>query len=283
MNKVKIICDSTIDLNPSDYRDFDIEIVPLEVNFGTESFLDGVNIDPDKMYEKIKGGDVFPKTAAVSPGRLLEVFKPWIDKGYDIVYTGIGSKMSVSHQNACTVAEQFPGRIYVVDSANLSSGTGLLVMKMCKYRDEGKSAKEIYDLVTPLVPKVVCQFVVDTLEFLHRGGRCSGATKLFGHLLHIHPVIKVVDGGMIVYKKPRGKHLLCCNVLNEDLKEDWPNVDLDHIMVTHSGCSDETINHVKQLVEDVVGTSKHTMVTRAGCVVSCHCGPNTIGILYIKK
>ncbi len=285
MNKVKIIVDSTVDLNKDMYESLNLDVLPLTVNFNEESYEDSVTITPDEMYKKIEETNVLPHTAAVPPAIIEKAFRKYIDEGYDILFTGIGQKMSTTYQNANIAKNSIEGaedRISVLDSANLSSGTGLLVLKMCKYREEGKSAKEIFDLVSPLVEKVSAQFVVDKLDYLHKGGRCSGATKLFGHLFHVHPVIKVVDGGMIVYKKPRGKLKAGIDEQIQELKHDLPNVDMDNIMITDSGVSPEDKKYFHDEVAKLVDPSiiRHT---RAGCVVSCHCGPGTIGVLYIKK
>ena len=285
MNKVKVIADSTVDLNKDMYESLDIAVLPLGVNFGEEVYQDGVTIGPDELYKKVAEKGELPHTAAASPAVIEEEFRKYLDQGYDIIFTGIGGKFSTTIQNANIAKNSIDGaedRIYILDSANLSSGTGLLVLKMCKLRDEGKSAKEIYDAVLPLVPKVSAQFVVDTLDYLHKGGRCSGATKLFGHLFHVHPVIKVVDGGMIVYKKPRGKLKAGIDEQIAELKNDLPNVDMDNIMITDSGVSEADKKYFHDEVAKLVDPSiiRHT---RAGCVVSCHCGPGTIGVLYIKK
>lgn len=285
MNKVKIIVDSTVDLNKDMYESLKLDVLPLTVNFDEEVFEDSVTITPDEMYKKIKETNILPHSAAVPPLKIEKAFRKYIDEGYDILFTGIGSKMSTTYQNANIAKNAIEGsenRIFVLDSANLSSGTGLLVLKMCKYRDEGKSAKEIFELVSPLVEKVSAQFVVDRLDYLHKGGRCSGATKLFGHLFHVHPVIKVVDGTMIVYKKPRGKLKAGIDEQIQELKNDLPNVDMDNIMITDSGVTDEDKQYFHDEVAKLVDPSiiRHT---RAGCVVSCHCGPGTIGVLYIKK
>ena len=284
MNKVKIIADSTVDLTPEMYKDNDIVVMPLSVNFGEEVFLDSVTITPDEMYKRIDAGEDLPHTAAIPPQTFEDEFRKWLDQGYDIIFTGIGAKMSTTYQNALIAKNSIEGaedRIFILDSANLSSGTGLLVLKMCKLRDEGKSAKEIYDTVKEMAPRLSVQFAVDKLDYLHKGGRCSGATKLFGHLFHIHPVIKVVDGGMIVYKKPRGKLSAGIDEQVAELKKDLPNVDMDNIMITDSGVSPEDKQYFHDEVAQLVDPSviRHT---RAGCVVSCHCGPGTIGVLYIK-
>ena len=285
MNKVKVIVDSTVDLNQDMYKNLDIEVIPLSVNFGEEVYQDGVTINPDELYKKVEEKGELPQTAAASPMLIEETFRKYFDQGMDIVFTGIGSKLSTTVQNANIAKNSIDGsggRIFIIDSLNLSSGSGLLVLKMCKLRDEGKSAKEIYDLVTPLVSKVSAQFVVDKLDYLHKGGRCSGATKLFGHIFHVHPVIKVVDGGMIVYKKPRGKLKAGIDEQILELKSDLPNIDMDNIMITDSGVNEEDKKYFHDEVGKLVDPSiiRHT---RAGCVISCHCGPGTIGVLYIKK
>ena len=283
MNKVIIIADSTVDLTPELIKKHNIVTVPLIVRFDEEIYYDNETITPDELYEKVKIKGELPKTAAVAPQTFIELFKPYIDQGCDILFSGIGAKMSSTIQNAIIASNEFPeGRIFVLDSGNLSTGTGLLILKMCKYRDEGKSAKEIFDLVSPLVTKVSAQFAVDTLEYLHKGGRCSGASKIFGTIFHIHPIIKLVDGGMIVYKKPRGAYKAALNELVNEIKGDYPNVDLDHVFVTHSGMDQNLINYLYEEVSKVVGQD-HVYITRAGCVISSHCGPGTISVLYIKK
>ncbi len=283
MNKVIIIADSTVDLTPELIKKHNIVTVPLIVRFDEEIYYDNETITPDELYEKVKNKGELPKTAAVAPQTFIDLFKPYIDQGCDILFSGIGAKMSSTIQNAIIASNEFPeGRIFVLDSGNLSTGTGLLILKMCKYRDEGKSAKEIFDLVSPLVTKVSAQFAVDTLEYLHKGGRCSGASKIFGTIFHIHPIIKLVDGGMIVYKKPRGAYKAALNELVNEIKGDYPNVDLDHVFVTHSGMDQNLINYLYEEVSKVVGQD-HVYITRAGCVISSHCGPGTIGVLYIKK
>lgn len=283
MNKVIIIADSTVDLTPELYASNNIKVVPLSVRFGEDTYLDNETITPDELYAKVAETGELPKTSAIVPQTILDVFKEYVDQGYDVIFTGIGAKMSSTIQNAMLACEELPeGRVFILNSDNLSTGTGLLVLKMAKYRDEGKSAKEIYDLVAPLTTKLSVQFAVDTLDYLHKGGRCSGASKIFGTLFHIHPIIKVVDGGMIVYKKPRGAYKAALNELIAEIAGDYPNIDLDNIMVTHSGMDESLINYLATEVGKIVGEDK-VRITRAGCVISSHCGPGTIGVLYIKK
>lgn len=283
MNKVKVIVDSTADLTPELYKEFDIEVIPLNVNFGEENYLDNVTLTPDELYAKVKEKKTLPSSAAASPAVIEEVFKKYIDQGYDIVFTGIGSTLSTNFQSATIAKSAFPDdRIYLVDSLNLSSGTGLLALKIGRMAKEGKSAKEIYEEVAPLASKISSQFVVDTLDYLHKGGRCSGTAKIFGHLFHIHPMIKVIDGKLIVYKKPRGTLKMATNELLNVFKEDFPNIDLENVMITHAGSSREVADYLHAELGKMIDPNC-IRETRAGCVISTHCGYGTIGILYIKK
>lgn len=283
MNKVQIIADSTIDITPEMYEKYNIRMIPLSVNFGEESFKDTVEISPDEIYERVEKGSPLPSTAAIPPAVFKEVLQEYIDKDMDIVFSGIGSKLSTTYQNFLLAASEFPeGRIYAVDSENLSTGTGLLVLKMCKLRDEGKSAKEIAEEVQKLTGKVSTKFVLNKLDYMKKGGRCSAIVALFGHLFHIHPILAMKEGKLLVSKKPRGPMKVAYNEMLDELKNDLPNVDLDHVMLTHSGMDQDGLNYLYDEMVKLVGKDCIS-ITRAGCVVSSHCGPDTVGILYIKK
>mgnify|MGYP001766718136 FL=1 len=281
MRKVKIIADSTCDLNPETVRALDVEIVPLIVIFGDKEYFDGQNITLEQLYENVSTLKMLPRTAAVSPAVFVERFKTFIDQDYDIFVTGLGSTLSGTYQAALLAAKDFPeGRIRVVDSLNLSSSSGLLVLKACKLRDQGKSLDEIADEIQTLVPKVYCSFAVETLEYLYKGGRCSRTKFYIGTLLRAHPIIKVTDGKLDVYKTPKGKMVKALDELVEDFKKFLPNVDMDHIMITHS-IAPEGEKYLYEELSKLVDP-KCLMVTRAGCVIASHCGPNTIGILFIR-
>lgn len=282
MNKVKILIDSTADLNPEYIKENDIGILPLGVNFDGLSFKDGVDIDVKTLYSMVKQKNVLPKTAAISFSEFFSEFKKYIDQGYDIFYTGISSKMSSSYNNAVLASKEFEnGRVVIHDSLNLSTGIGLQVLKAVKLRNEGKSAQEIEDILVDITPRVRSQFLIETLDFLHKGGRCSSLTYFFGRGFHIKPIIRVVNGGMVVYKKPIGKTLNACNALINIVKEDLENIDLDCVMIT-SSIAPESEKYLYDELSKIVDKSK-IMVTHAGCVISSHCGPGTIGILYILK
>ena len=282
-NKVVIMADSTTDLNPDYVKNNNVIILPLHVSFvgDDHDYKDGVDLDSESVYKKVEECGNTPKTGALNVHELIEYFRPYIDKGYDIVFTGIGSLLSSTYNNALIASEEFPkGRVEVVDSGNLSTGTGLLVVKMVKYRDEGLSVKEIAEKVRALVPHVSAKFCIDRLDYLYKGGRCSGMTKMFAHMLHIHPIAKMINGKLTVYKKPRGAYR---NAVNEQIKEfieDLPNIDLSTVFVTDSGHMDKEDDYVIKELSKYMN-KENIVHTRAGCVVSSHCGPKTIGILYI--
>ena len=282
MNKVVIIVDSTCDLPKELVEKNDVVIVPLTVNFPDATYYDGVDITTPQLYKLVAEKNVLPKTAAITLGEIYNTFEKYIELGYDIIYTGISSCMSKSYENAVMMSKDFPeGRIEVVDSANLSTGIGLVVLKACKWRDEGKNVTEIANLMRETIPYVRSQFIVETMEYLHKGGRCSGVAKLFGTILKIRPLIVVREGKMSVGGKPRGKIEACLDKLVEMIAEDKENVDLDTVFITHSE-ADESCAYLMEKVKEVV-PSANVISSRAGCVISTHCGQGPIGVLYILK
>lgn len=283
MNKVAIFVDSTADLGKEQYNKLDIHVVPLLVNIGGNAYKDGEEIDSTKLYQLVAEHGELPTTAAVPPYTFVEAFKPFIDKGYDIFYVGIGGKLSATLQSVVLAAQEFPeGRIFYSDSNNLSSGSGILALKAVKYRDEGKSAADIKALIDAHAPKVNSLFAIETLDYLHKGGRCSGTAKVLGKLFHIHPIIKVTDGKLIVYKKPRGRMSSALDELAGELKSHLSNVDSDHIMITHAGVEQANLDYLVKKVGALVNPNS-VMITNAGAVISSHCGYGTIGVLYLKK
>lgn len=283
MRKIKIICDSTVDLRLEEINKYDLEVVPLLVNFGNESYRDGIDIKTPQLYDMVDQKGELPKTAARNPQCFINVFKKYIDGDYDILCILISSEFSALYQSAYIAASEFESvRIRVIDSRNLSSGIGLTVLKACKMREEGYGLHEIADILEmKVIPNVKAQFVVENLTFLHKGGRCSSTSYYFGKMLHIHPEIVVREGKMMVYRKPRGKMVKAYDELIEMIKSDLPNVDLDHVMITHS-LSPQGVEYLYQELKKLIPEDK-IMITEAGCVISSHCGRGTIGILYILK
>ncbi len=282
MSKIKIVGDSTLDLSKELYEKYDMDIVPLNVSFGQETFKDGVSITRDQLYKDVEKYKSLPATSAPGPQVFEEVFRKWLDQGYEVIYIGIGSTLSTAFQSANIAKNSIDSdKIYLVDSKNLSSGSGLLALKAGKLIKEGKSAAEIVKILEKDVPNVVAQFNVETLDYLHKGGRCSGTAKVLGHLLHIRPHILVKDGKLIVYKKPRGNMKVAIEGQIEELKNALPNVQMDNIMITDSGVTPEIRDYFVKQVSKYVDP-KIIRPTPAGCVIASHCGPGTIGLLFIK-
>ena len=284
MRNVLIVTDSTADLDKSLLDKHFIKSIPLYVLFNEEAYKDGIDIDTETLYKKVDETGVLPKTQAVSPGDFITFFKPYIEKDYDIIYIGIGSKISGTFQSALIAQSEFGSdRIYLIDSKNLSSGIALLVLKAKDLRDHGSSAKEIHEKVSALVPLVRSQFAIKTLDYLHKGGRASGTAKLIGGILGIKPIIQVRDGKLDVYKKPAGKMSRALDIMLNDFFDEFDrdNLDLDYVMITHSFAHKQAV-YMKDKVKSKMKV-KHLIESSAGCVISAHCGAGTIGILYIVK
>ena len=279
---VKLITDSTNDLNKDILEKYDIEVIPLYVNFGVESYKDGVDIKTEDLYKMVDERGVLPKTAAITIGDFIDVFKKWVDLGYEVIYTGISAQMSSTDSNARIAASEVAeDKIFIVDSMNLSSGIGLLLLKAAKDIEAGLSAKEVAKNMEHNRELVLSQFVIEKMDYLYKGGRCSGVAKFVGTLLKIKPYIVVRGGKMSVGKKPIGKMTVALNALLKQIEEDKDRVDLDHILITHSLAyeyRDYLYEKLKEMFPNV-----DIISTVAGCVISSHCGKGTIGILYMVK
>ncbi len=287
MNKIIIMADSTCDLNKEYVEANDVKIIPLHVTIDGDpnQYLDGVNLTSEEVYKLVEKYGHTPKTGARNVAEFISDFEPYIKDGYDIIYTGIGSGLSSTYNNAVLASKEFPeGRIEVVDSQNLSTGIGLLVNKMVIYRNEGLDIHEIAKRVREHVPLVSAKFCIDRLDYLYKGGRCGGMTKIFAHMLKIHPVAKVIDNKLQVYKKPRGAYREAVNFQIDEFVRDLKdkNIDLDKVYVTDSGHMDGEDEYIIKQLSKYIDKNiiEHT---HAGCVISSHCGPKTIGILYILK
>lgn len=279
--KVLITRDSTSDLPAEILEKLNIKTIPLGITLGDKTYRDGVDIDPDFIYAYHKEHGILPKTSAANISEMVDFFAPFVEEGYAIVHFNISSKLSSTYQNSLIAAEEFED-VYVVDTANLSTGEGLLVMKAAEMAAEGKEAKEIFDTINALVPCVDASFVIDNLEYLHKGGRCSALAALGANLLKLKPCIQVKDGSMGVCKKYRGKYLQTLLEYVEDRLSDLSDIDLNRVFVTHAGCDPEIVEEVRALVAKKA-PFKEILVTRAGCTVSSHCGANTLGVLFVRK
>ncbi|MBE6904086.1 MAG: DegV family protein [Ruminococcaceae bacterium] len=278
--KIHIICDSTCDLPEEVIKKYNIEIVPLFVTLGDKTFKDGVDIVPDDIYENYNKTKVLPKTAAVSPGIFEELFNKALETYDEVIYIGIGSGLSTTYQSA-VIAADGNERIFVLDSQNLSTGIGLLVLKIISFIEEGKSGAEIKEQIEALVPKVDASFVIDSLEYLYKGGRCSALSALGANFLKLKPCIEVLNGKMGVGKKYRGQYE---TVLKQYVDERLENTDIDKsaAFITHAGVDNAIVEQLKNQVI-AKGIFEKIYVTRASCTISSHCGKNTLGVLLIRN
>ncbi len=279
---VHIISDSTCDLSKELTERYNIQIIPLYVRLGDREYKDGVNITPPELYKWSDENGAMPKTAAPSITDIQE----YIDKNSDdeyIIFT-ISASMSASFNNCMMAAEDLGAekRVFVIDSANLSTGIGLQVIKAAELAAQGKSAAEIVAYIEKIRDKVRASFVIDTLVYLHRGGRCSGLAAILGSALKLHPRIAVENGAMHPEKKYRGSGAKYVMDYVKDMEPALKNAEPDRVFITHSGCDTAIVDEVRRYLEGL-GIFAEILETRAGAVVSSHCGPGTLGVLFISK
>lgn len=279
---VKIISDSTCDLSPDLVEKYDIEILPLHILLGEEEYEDGKSITPDEIYKWSDANNSTPKTSAAGIEQVMNAYRPHLEKGDEIVSFSISSDMSTTYNVMCMAAAELEAedKVFVVDSANLSTGIGLLVLEAAIMAQNGKNGAEIAARMEELKPLVRASFVVDTLTYLHRGGRCSGVAALAGGMLKLHPKIVVEGGKMKPEEKFRGKISKVVMDYVKSMEADMKNARPERVFITHSGSDRAIIDEVYNYLEDM-GIFKEILITRAGCVVSSHCGPGTLGVLFI--
>ena len=281
MNNIVITSDSTSDLSSELRQRYNITVLPLGVTLGGKVYKDGVDITPDDIYAHHDKTGELPKTTAANVDECYNFFKGFTDEGKTVIHFDISSQMSSTFNNARIAAEELQN-VYVIDSANLSTGIGLLVIAAAEMVNEGLEAEKIVEKINELVPKVDVTFVIDNLEYLYKGGRCSALAAFGANMLKLKPCIEVKDGAMGVCKKYRGKYSDVLKTYVSERLGDGSNIDDSRIFVTHAGCDEEV---VKQVVEQVKATGifKEVVLTRAGCTVSSHCGADTLGVLFIRK
>ena len=278
--KVKIISDSTCDLSPQLIDKYDIAIVPLYVLMGDVTAKDGVDASPEDIYKYVDETGKLPSTSAPNYADFLDEFTKWREQGYEVVHFNISSDFSSSYHNACAAAAEVGG-VEVVDTRNLSTGSGLVVLHGAEMAMKGASAKEIAAECSEMTDRVEASFVVDTLTYLHRGGRCGGLAALAGSVLKLHPRIHVKDGVMGAGKKYRGRYSDIIVNYAKDMEQELLKAKPDRVFVTHSTCDKQVCEKVCDYLRSL-GHFKEVLETEAGGVVSSHCGPGTLGVLYIR-
>ncbi len=278
---VVISSDSTCDLSEELIRRYDIKIIPLTITLGDDTFLDGHGFTPMDLYARFRKDGTLPKTSAPGMQEFLDFFSQFTEQGYSVVHLDISAELSNSYNAACMAAEELRG-VHVVDSRMLSTGVGLLAIEGAECRDRGMDASEIAEHLRKLTEKVQTSFVLDTLQFMWKGGRCSGVAALGANLLHLKPGLEMKDGKLGVYKKYRGNmNSVYKQYVTERLS--GRKVRPGHVFITESGEVDESVlEEIYALVRATIPVKEihHTM---AGCTVSTHCGPKTLGILFIEE
>lgn len=281
---IKIISDSTCDLSEELLNKYDIDILPLHVVMGDKEYIDGVNISPDEIYVWSDEHKETPKTSAVGIEEAINLFRKYTDAGEEIIAFAISEDMSTTANVMRIAAEELEkeDKIHVIDSMNLSTGVGHLVVEAAIMAKNGESAETIVSNIEKMRHRVRSSFVIDTLVYLQRGGRCSSVAAIAGGLLKLHPKIVVENGKMIASKKYRGSIDSAILKYVADLEEELAKAKKDRAFITHSGCDKELIAKVREKLESL-NRFDEILVTRAGSVISSHCGPGTLGVLFIEE
>lgn len=278
---IKISADSTCDLSAQIIEDYDISLVPVNVIVDEESFRDGVDITPQELFKYVEEEGKSCKTAAVNVFEYQNHFQELSSKYEAVIHISLGSGFSSCHQNAYLAAQNF-SNVYVIDSQNLSTGQGHLVYEAARMAREGLEPQKICQKLEEMIPRVETSFVIDQLDYLQKGGRCSVLTAQGAKLLRLKPCIELAEGRMTVGKKYRGSFAKCLEKYVVDRLSNRTDIDYSRIFITHAACSQEIVNMVKETVEKLADFQE-VIITEAGCTVSTHCGPNTLGILLMRK
>lgn len=281
---VKIVSDSTCDLSQELLQRYDVSILPLHILLGEQEYEDGQDIFPDEIYQWSDKNKTTPKTSAPALDRVMDLLRPYVAEGREIICFAIAESMSTSANVMRIAAEELEAEklVTVIDSANLSTGIGLLVIEAATMAQNGKNAQDIVKKMEELKPFVRASFVVDTLTYLYRGGRCSGLAAMAGGALKLHPKIVVEDGAMNPAKKYRGKMKKVLMDYVKDMENELKQAKKDRVFITHSGCDQDIIREIYQHLDNL-NIFSEILVTRAGGVISSHCGPGTLGVLFISK
>lgn len=279
--RIKVLSDSTCDLPEELIQKYDITIVPLTVIKDGEAYSDGITITPAEIFAHVAAGGGLCSTAAVSVGEYAQCFEKYAADYDGVIHVNISSEFSCSYQNACLAAEEFDN-VRVVDSRNLSTGQGLVVLQICKLAATCQTLDELHEKAQAFTEKVEASFLLDRLEYMVKGGRCSSAAALGANLLNLKPCIEVKNGKMGVVKKYRGNYAKCLASYVKDRIANRDDLERETLFVTRTPVTDECLQAVSQAV-DAYADFENIYWNEAGCTVSCHCGPGTLGVLFIRK
>jgi len=279
--KIKIISDSTCDLSAELLKKHDITLVPLTIIKNGEAYSDGITITPAEIFEHVANGGDLCSTTAMNVGEYIEWFEKFASDYDGILHINIGSGFSSSYQNACLAAEEFEN-VRVVDSKNLSTGQGLVVLKACELAQTCQNLDELYEQVQEFTSQVEASFLLDQLKYMVKGGRCSSVVALGANLLNLKPCIEVKDGKMSVVKKYGGNYAKCLSAYVKDRLSAREDLDRGTLFVTNTPVDENCMDAVKEAVKEYADF-ENIYWTQAGCTVSCHCGPGTLGVLFVRK
>lgn len=278
---IKITADSTCDLSAEQLRQHNIDLFPMSITMGSQCLRDGIDVTPDDIYSHVDAGGDICTTSALNIADYTDRFSA-LSREYDaVIHINISAEFSSCYQNAVLAAQEFDN-VYVVDSRNLSTGHGHVVLRAAELAESGMAAEDIVTELNAFTHKVDASFILSRLDYMKKGGRCSSVVALGANLLHLRPCIEVVGGKMQVGRKYRGAYDKCVDQYVRDRLAHPENLDLSRIFITHSGVSDSALEAARRAVEDCAHFQE-ILVTRAGCTVSSHCGPGTLGVLFIRK
>lgn len=279
--RIKILSDSTCDLPAQLVAKHDIGIIPLIVVKDNEQYRDGITLTPADIFAHVAAGGALCSTAALNMGDYHDEFSKYAGDYDGVIHISIGSGFSSCYQNACLAASEFDN-VRVIDSQNLSSGQGLVVLKACALSQTAENLDQLKEALDAFTVKVESSFLLDRLDYMVKGGRCSTATALGANLLNLKPCIEVKDGKMVVVKKYRGNYAKCLASYVKDRLEGREDLDEDALFLTHTPVTEECYTAVKDALKEYSHFAA-TYESDAGCTVSCHCGPGTLGILFARK
>ena len=279
--KIKVLSDSTCDLSKDLLEKHNIDVIPLTVVKDGIPFSDGVTITPDDIFAHVAAGGDLCSTTALNIGEYTDMFSKYASEYDGVIHINIGSAFSSCYQNACLAAEEFDN-VRVIDSQNLSTGQGLVVLKACELIDAGLDLDAVAQQLREFTEKVEASFLLDQLKYMAKGGRCSSVVALGANLLNLKPCIEVKGGKMGVVKKYRGNYAKCLASYVKERLSERDDLDKTTLFVTRTVVSDECLDAVKTALDENADF-ENIYWTQAGCTVSCHCGPGTLGILFVRK
>lgn len=278
--KIKITCDATCDLPLQLREKYDIAVLPMIVTLGDQSYRDGVDVTCDDIFSYVENTGGLPKTAAISIYEYDQFFSRFVEDGMQVIYISLSGELSSTYQNACIAAEEV-GNVYVIDGRSLSAGSSLLAIMARELADAGMNAEDIVEAVNEAKGRLDVSFVLQTLEYLHKGGRCSGVAVFGANVMKLRPEIQVTDGKMDVGRKYRGSLEKSVMAYVKGCLEGRQDVDTKRVFVMHTGLPQDLLDKICALVNELQ-PFEEVIVETAGCTITSHCGPDCMGLIFMK-